>query len=85
MGKLNLVEADRLAQAGVVLSKAIRSCKGVEGLGEATLVAEEGARVGQQLAEASVGGWTGEGWGYYSPEGEKVGDRPDPLGPSNER
>ena len=56
LGKLNQVEADRLAHAGVRLAKAIRSCKGVEGVGDATMVAEEGARVGKQLAEASADG-----------------------------
>ncbi len=52
--KLNTVEADHLAQAGAVLATAIRSCKGQAGVGEAKLVAEEGARVGKQLAAAST-------------------------------
>jgi hypothetical protein len=55
LAKLNLVEAARLTQAGVVLSTAIRSCQRQEGVGEAMLVAEEeGARVGTHLAVVSV-------------------------------
>ncbi len=52
--KLNIVEAARLAQAGAVLATAIHSCQGQEGVGEAKLFAEEGARVGKQLAAASA-------------------------------
>ena len=51
--KLNVVEAERLAKAGVVLDRAIRSCGGASGVGEAKLVAAESARVGKQLAAAS--------------------------------
>ncbi len=51
--KLNTVEGGRLAQAGVVSAKAIRSCKGAEGVGEAKSAAEEGARVGEQLTKAA--------------------------------
>ncbi len=37
-----------------MLATAIRSCQGQEGVGEAKLVAEEGARVGKQLAVVSA-------------------------------
>ncbi len=53
LAKLNIVEAARLTQAGAVLSTAIRSCQGQEGVKEAMLVAEEEARVGKQLAGRS--------------------------------
>ncbi len=49
LSKLNMVEAARLTQAGVVLATAIRSCQGQEGVEEAIVVAKEGARVGKQL------------------------------------
>ena len=54
LAKLNEVEANRLAQAGVVLDKAIRSCKGGDALGRAKSAAEEGARVGEQLIQAAA-------------------------------
>ena len=55
------MEAERLAKAGVVLDRAIRSCGGASGVGEAKLVAAESARVGKQLAAASTEGqvWAG--------------------------
>ena len=59
--KLNVVEAERLAKAGVVLDRAIRSCGGASGVGEAKLVAAESARVGKQLAAASTEGQVGAG------------------------
>ena len=52
--KLNIVEAARLTQAGTVRATATRSCQEQEGVGEAKLVAEEGARVGKQLAVVSA-------------------------------
>ena len=44
-----------------MLDRAIRSCGGASGVGEAKLVAEESARVGKQLAAASTEGqvWAG--------------------------
>ncbi len=38
----------------MVLATAIRSCQGQEGVGEAMLVAVEGARVGKKLAVVSA-------------------------------
>ena len=61
LAKLNLVEAARLTQAGLVLSTAIRSCQGQDGVGEAMMAAEEGARVGTHLAACSQWGGPGSG------------------------
>ena len=56
-----MVEADRLAKAGVVLDRAIRSCGGASGVVEAKSVAAESARVGKQLAAASTEGQVWDG------------------------